>query len=246
MLKGEKVPIIVILKDQLSFQAISNENTVYLLKSHAANSQQSMASLIHEEKIKGNADKIKQLWVVNAIALNAAPEFIERLAKRDDTASVELDSKFVTKEDYSVQISGSSIDNATSELKRINATKAWELGITGSGINISVIDTGINASHPDIAGRVIRWVDFVNGNNASSYDDHGHGTHVAGTVGGNGISGVTTGVAPNVSLFGVKAFNSTGRASYSNVILGIEWSVENHADVISMSIGGEYLNSSTN
>lgn len=141
-------------------------------------------------------------------------------------------------EGFSAQVSQGQIDNATYEIRRINATKVWELGIDGTGINVSVIDTGINASHPDIAGRVIKWVDFVNGNNASAYDDNGHGTHVAGTVGGNGSRGTTTGVAPNVSLFGVKVLNSAGSGSFSNVTFGIQWSVENNADIISMSLGG--------
>jgi len=240
MLKGEKVPIIVILKDQPYFNTFSNEKAVPLLKSHATNSQQSIASLINEEAIKGNADKIKQFWVVNAIALNASPEFIERLAKRDDIASVELDSQFLVTENYSVQISGSSIANATSELKRINATKAWELGITGSGINVSVIDTGINPSHPDIAGRVLRWIDLI-GSQVLPYDDNGHGTHVAGTVAGNGSSGTTTGVAPEANLFGVKVLDATGSGYESAVISGIQWSIDNKANIISMSLGSSEI-----
>jgi serine protease AprX len=245
MLKGEKVHIIVILKEKPSLNAFSKENAVPLLKRHATNSQSSIASLITEEKTKGNADKIKQFWVVNAISLHASPEFIERLAKRDDIVSVELDSEFVVKEDYFAQISGSSIYNATSEIIRINAPKAWELGITGSGINVSIIDTGINPSHPDIAGRVIRWVDLV-GSQPLPYDDFGHGTHVAGTVAGNGIGGTTTGLAPDANLFGVKVLDGTGSGYESNIINGIQWSIDNKADIISMSLGTNEIWTSPN
>jgi serine protease AprX len=236
MLKGEKVSIIVIIKEQSSFNALSPENVIPLLKQHATNSQGDIATLINEEKTKGNADKIKQFWIINAISLHASPELIERLAKRDDIVRIELDSRFVAQEDYFPQMSGSSIENATSEIKRINATRAWELGITGSGINISIIDTGINPSHPDIAGRVTRWKDLI-ANQPLPYDDFGHGTHVAGIAAGNGSGGTTTGVAPEANLFGVKVLDGTGSGYESDIITGIQWSIDNKADIISMSLG---------
>ncbi len=238
MSKGENVQVIIVLKNQPSFKTLSKENAVSTLKSHASTSQKALSDLLDEEKGRGKADKIKRFWIVNAIAVNASPELIEELSMRDDVASIELDSELHILEDFSVQVSQGQIDSATSEIKRINATKVWELGIDGSGVNVSVIDTGINALHPDIAGRVIKWVDFVNGNNASAYDDNGHGTHVAGTVGGNGNKGITTGVAPNVSLFGAKVCYSGGSCPDSDIIWGIQWSVENKANIISMSIGG--------
>ncbi len=237
MLKSGNIPVIVILKDQPSFKSLSKENAVSSLKSHASGSQQKLAALLDEEKSRGKAEKIKQFWIVNAIAVNASPELIERLAKRDDVASIELDAELHIMEDFSVQVSQGQIDSATSEIKRINATKVWELGIDGTGINVSVIDTGINASHPDIAGRVIKWVDYIGGL-SSPYDDHGHGTHVAGTVGGNGSRGNTTGVAPNVSLLVAKVCNSAGTCPSSSIVSGIQWSVENKANITSISLGG--------
>jgi len=237
MLKSESVPVIIILKDSPSFKILLKENSLSELKSRASTSQQALADLLKEEKSRGIADKIKHLWIVNAIAVEASPELIQKLSMRDDIERIELDVEIRIMDDFSIQVSQGQIDNATSEIKRINTTKTWELGIDGTGINVSVIDTGINASHPDIAGRVIKWMDYV-GNQSSPYDNHGHGTHVAGIVGGNGNGGKTTGVAPNVSLFGVKVLNAGGNGFESDVISGIEWSVSNGANVISMSLGG--------
>jgi len=237
MLKG-KIPIIVIMKDQVSLIGLSKENVVPLLKRHSTNSQKNIAVFLIEEKKAGKADKINQFWVLNAIALNATPELIEKLSARNDVESIELDSQVHMIEDYSIQVSQGQIDNATSEIKRINATKAWEIGLDGTGINVSVIDTGIYANHSDFSGRVIKWVDYVSGRSLP-YDDHGHGTHVAGTVGGNGAGGITTGVAPNVSLFGAKVLNYHGYGYTSNIINAIEWSVDNKADIISLSLGGD-------
>ena len=238
MLEGGKVPVIIILKNQSSFSNISNENNIISLKNHVSASQKSLLGLLEDEKLKGNADRIKPFWIVNAIALNASPQLIEKLAKNDDVEYLELDSRYNIKEEYRIEVSSGQIANATYGLKQINATKVWEFGIDGSGINVSVIDTGINSSHPDIAGRVINWVDFVGGKSLP-YDDNGHGTHVAGTVGGNGIGGITTGVAPNVSLFGVKVLDGYGIGSESNIIDGIQWSIENKARIISMSLGSD-------
>lgn len=228
------VPVIIILKDRS--ETFPNDNAISSLKSHASSRQQELASLLKEEKSRGKADKIKQFWIVNAIAVEASPELIEKLGKRDDVAGIELDSELQILE-FSPQVTQGQIDNATSEIARINATKVWELGIDGSGINVSVIDTGINASHPDITGRIVKWVDFV-GSQSSPYDNHGHGTHVAGTVAGNGSGGTTTGVAPNASLLVAKVCNSAGSCSSSNIVSGIEWAVGNNSNIISISLGG--------
>lgn len=237
MLTDEKIPIIVILKDVSSFKTHLKENGVYVLKNKTASTQHNIAVLLNGEKKRNKADKIKQFWIANAIAVNASPELIEQLSSRDDVESIELDSKVHMIEDYSVNVvTQGQIDNATTEIKRINATKAWEIGIDGTGINVSVIDTGIYANHPDISGRVIKWVDYVSGL-GSPYDDNGHGTHVAGTVGGNGTRGTTTGVAPNTSLFGVKVLDGTGSGYESDVIRGIQWSIDNGANIISLSLG---------
>jgi serine protease AprX len=231
MLEGEKIPVIIILKSQ-HIPNVPDENIVLSLKSHASEKQKNLISLLEIEKKRGNVDKIKQFWIVNAIALNASPQLIDKLSKHDDIEIIQPDFLF-SKQDY--LISSGPADAATSELRRINATQVWEYGINGSGINVSIIDTGIKSSHPDIAGRVTKWVDYVNFQELP-YDDDGHGTHVAGTVGGNGVGGIITGVAPNASLFGAKVLDSSGNGYESNIIKGIEWSIENKANIISMSL----------
>ena len=238
MLTNEKIPIIVMLKDKSSFQTLSKENGISVSKDISENSQHNIAFLLNDEKKRDKADEIKQFWIVNAIAVNATPELIEQLSTRDDVKSIEIDSQMHMIEEYSTHVSQGQIDRATSEIKRINATKAWELGMDGTGINVSVIDTGIYATHPDISGRVIKWIDYINSSQILPYDDNGHGTHVAGTVGGNGAGGMTTGVAPNVSLFVAKVLNYHGDGDSSDVISAIEWSVLNKADIISLSLGG--------
>jgi subtilisin family serine protease len=241
MLTHEKVPLIIMLKDKPVIISESKEWAINSMKSHASSSQQKISDLLNNEKGKGRADKIKQFWIVNAIAVRASPEVIKALLIRDDVESIELDSEIHILEDLSIQVSQGQISRATNAIKRINATKVWELGIDGTGINVSVIDTGIYATHPDIAGRVIKGYDFVNNDN-DPVDDHGHGTHVAGTVGGNGNGGTTTGMAPNVSLFAVKVLDASGSGLTSSAIDGIQWSVNTGANVLSLSFGSSTRN----
>ena len=119
----------------------------------------------------------------------------------------------------------------------INATAPRSLGYTGKGVNVSVIDSGIDDTHPDLQGKVILWKDFLN-NNSTPYDDYGHGTHVAGIIAGSGnaSNGSYKGIANGANLFCAKILNSSGVASTSDMIAAIDWSAKNHADIISMSL----------
>jgi len=104
---------------------------------------------------------------------------------------------------------------------------------TGSGVTAYIIDTGIRFSHNEFGGRATSGFDAVDGGSAD--DCHGHGTHVAGTVGGS-----TYGVAKSVSLVAVRVLNCSGSGSTSGVIAGIDWVTTNHAtrSVANMSLGG--------
>ncbi len=84
--------------------------------------------------------------------------------------------------------------------------------INGAGIRVGYIDTGIDPAHPDLKGKVLAFRDFTTRApvNASPYDDHGHGSHVAGTIAGGSSSGQAIGVAPGVGLIVAKAFGSYG------------------------------------
>ncbi len=111
---------------------------------------------------------------------------------------------------------------------------------TGAGVKAYIIDTGIRASHNEFGGRVVQGTDTVDGGPAD--DCHGHGTHVAGTVGG-----ATYGVAKNVTLVAVRVLNCSGSGTTAGVIAGVDWVTGNHASgqpaVANMSLGGSRSNS---
>ena len=105
---------------------------------------------------------------------------------------------------------------------------------TGAGVNVYIIDTGIRRTHTQFGGRAFIGFDAI-GDGRNTSDCNGHGTHVAGTVGGS-----TFGVAKDVRLFAVRVLNCSGSGTNSGVIAGVNWVTSNHIDpaVANMSLGG--------
>ncbi|MGD0989346.1 MAG: S8 family peptidase, partial [Candidatus Sulfotelmatobacter sp.] len=130
---------------------------------------------------------------------------------------------------------------------------AWNAGYTGSGVGVAVIDSGINDSHPDLwnssetTSRVVYHQDFTGTTNTNSsgakYDLYGHGTHVAGIIGGNGYlsGGQYEGVAPGVSLIDLRVLDLNGVGTDSNVIAAIQQAIALKSTynirVINLSLG---------
>jgi subtilisin family serine protease len=127
-----------------------------------------------------------------------------------------------------------TLDQSTAQ---INAPEAWAAGFDGAGATVAILDTGADADHPDLQGRIIAGEDFTG--SGSWNDGHGHGTHVASTVGGTGAAsdGAKRGVAPKADLLIGKVLSDWGSGETSGIISGMEWAVAQGADVISMSLG---------
>lgn len=129
-----------------------------------------------------------------------------------------------------------------------NAKKIVRNGkeLTGSGVKIAVIDTGIH-QHPDLGDRIKGFVDFIN-NRAEAYDDNGHGTHCAGCAAS--ASAQYAGPAPGADLIGVKVLDKLGSGSLETVMRGVEWCIQynedennpDKIDIISMSLGSAAQN----
>lgn len=136
--------------------------------------------------------------------------------------------------DYPVYLSG----NPDWGVIRIDAPGVWET-TGGQGISVAIIDTGIDYHHPDLQARYIGGFDTYN-NNDDPYDDHGHGTHVAGIVASSINNQGLIGTAPNVNLLAIKALGADGTGYLSDVIEAIDWSVNNGAQIINLSLGTTY------
>ena len=130
-----------------------------------------------------------------------------------------------------------------------------DLGYDGAGVGVAIIDSGVTNWHDDLTyqgsnsavrvvggQRVAKFVDFVN-SRTTSYDDYGHGTHVAGIIAGNGYdsSGGRAGIAPGAHLVSLKVLDESGSGYISDVIAAIDWAVQNktayNIRVINLSVG---------
>jgi len=122
---------------------------------------------------------------------------------------------------------------------QIGAPEVWAKGVTGEGVTVAVLDTGIDSAHPDFAGQLADVQSFVPGQDASDFI--GHGTHVASTIAGTGAAsgGTERGVASGAKLDVGKVIGNEGVGQDSWIIAGMEWAArEKSARVINMSLGG--------
>lgn len=188
-----------------------------------------------ENMIRVHGGKTKYTYhIINAKAAEIPERAIAHIKNNPRVAYVEEDTEM-----YAVgQVTPWGV-------ARIGADKVHAGGNTGVGVKVAIIDTGINYTHPDLDANfgTLLGHDFVN-DDADPMDDNGHGTHCAGVVAAEDNGEGVVGVAPGAELYAVKVLGADGYGSSSYVIAGIEWSVENEMDIISMSLGGgSYLES---
>lgn len=122
-------------------------------------------------------------------------------------------------------------------ISKIRADQVWPSGNKGTGIKVCVIDTGIDYNHEDLKDNYKGGYNFLSDTN-NPYDDHGHGTHVSGTIAAIDNDVGVVGVAPEAYIYSCKVLDSNGSGSYSNIIAGIQWAIDNQMQIISMSLGG--------
>ena len=123
-------------------------------------------------------------------------------------------------------------------LERLRAPLAWSTQTGSHAQVLAVLDTGVDADTPDLAGRLLPGYDFV-GNDADPADDNGHGTMVTGIAAAAGNDGVgMTGVAWDASVLPVKVLDADGAGTDASVAAGITWAADHGATVINLSLGG--------
>ncbi|KCV73120.1 hypothetical protein H696_00664 [Fonticula alba] len=173
-----------------------------------------------------------------ALAAYLDEEALEQIRARTDIVDYVEQDSIVRADAFTTQ------PNATWGIDRVDQTNLpldskYNYHTTaGAGVDVYVVDTGINNGHTDFGGRSSSGYNFHSGT-PNANDDNGHGTHCAGTIGGT-----TWGVAKKANLIGVKVLGALGSGSLSNVAAGVSWSAQQHAasahkrSVASMSLGG--------
>ncbi|HWS32323.1 MAG TPA: S8 family serine peptidase [Actinoplanes sp.] len=178
-----------------------------------------------------DADGRPVVTVSEAVDKAAAVELVKDAQQVKGAVSVEMDAP--------VQALGSDPYRSQQwDLSRMRVAEAWTKA-TGAGVVVAVVDTGVDANHPDLRGNVLSGYDAVTNRAGTSRDGNGHGTHVAGTIAaltGNDV-GVSA-VAPDARILPVKVLSDSGSGSMADAAEGIVWAADNGAQIINMSLGG--------
>ncbi|MEU6145860.1 S8 family peptidase [Streptomyces sp. NPDC047081] len=138
-----------------------------------------------------------------------------------------------------VWLDGTRKASLDKSVPQIGAPKAWAAGYDGKGVKIAVLDTGVDATHPDLKTQVVESKNFSTA--ADATDHFGHGTHVASIAAGTGAKsgGKYKGVAPGAKILNGKVLDDTGSGDDSGILAGMEWAAEQGADVVNLSLGGQ-------
>lgn len=175
---------------------------------------------------------LKRLRLINAAVALLPAKAEPVLAKNPGVLSIENDGEVLASGNQAVMKSSQVLPWGISA---INAVPAWRSSV-GSGVKVAVIDTGIDFLHPDLSVNIKGGFNTIN-HKASFTDDHGHGSHVAGIIAAADNDIGIIGAAPKAELYAVKVLDNTGSGRISDVIEGIQWSVDNHMQVLNMSLG---------
>lgn len=168
---------------------------------------------VEEEKIEDNIEETEVKLTTHQIA---------EIKNINDVVNVFLESQ---------------INYIPPGINAINVPYVWRKGYSGKNVKIAVLDTGCCTTHPDLKGNIIGGRNFTNedNGNVNIYEDYnGHGTHICGTIAGNGR---ILGVAPNASLLILKVLDKRGAGNLQGLINAINYAISQKVDIISMSLG---------
>lgn len=218
---GTRIPVIAVLTDQVDASDYAGRRAALLNALHrtAATTQPDVL-----EDVDGRA---RRFWLVNAVAVDATPDEVRALSADPEVASVDLDRPVrVADADGSAASEPAPFPDAGDGdwgLAASRVPEAWSrFGVTGRGVRVGSIDTGVDAGHADLAGKVVAWRDFIAGR-PDPYDDNGHGTHTIGTMIGGNTGGHPIGVAPGAEAVVAKAIAANGTGPGSALLGAAEW-----------------------
>lgn len=172
---------------------------------------------------KVNGEILTEYEFVPALVASLSEQGIDKLQSNPNILAVERD----------VHVTNHSKQVVDWGVTSTNAPLAWQSGLTGSGIDVAVIDSGIS-NHKDLV--ISGGVSYVSGSDYTD-DPYGHGTHIAGIIAARNNEHGVVGIAPEASLYAVKVLDDEGIGSLSNVLLGIDWAIRHDMNIVNLSLG---------
>lgn len=185
---------------------------------------------------KESDDKVSALSVGRKSSFSVVPVIATELDDRDiDKISSDPNVLSIEKDEPISIDSSAEYANAWG-VSQVGGESAYNMGYSGVGVKVAVMDTGIDYNHQDLANNYAGGYNFVS-DNADPYDDNGHGTHVAGIIAASNNDSGVVGVAPNAKIYALKILNSTGSGYTSAIIQALDWAINNGVNIVNLSFG---------
>jgi len=226
---SDVVKVIVRLRQQADLTTIDASTrrerlreVIEMLQDTARATQGPLIDLLSERQAEGLVQRFTPFWVFNGFAVAAAPQVVEELAARPQVAAITQDAAVPSPQPE--PMSSSSPPEPNVDL--VNAPALWGMGITGQGVVVANMDTGVDTTNSDLAGSwrgsSNSWFD-PNGQHATPADVNGHGTWTMGVMVSGSGGGTATGIAPGARWIAVKIFDDAGVATASDIHAGYQW-----------------------
>ena len=249
-----KIRVIVSLKDKVTHSSLVRKSDIRevkrtLMAAHKLASKDVLESLRSFSKSR-NIVILDRNWVSNSLWIEADTQTIKKLMGRSDIDQIILDHEIKFQNPVEVFDADQNSDKWTYGLKKVGVPEAFKAyGLTGKGVRVGILDTGIDPNHPDLKGKIIAWKDFA-GWAKKPKDSGGHGTHCAGTIAGGNSSGQQIGVAPEVDLIVGRIFSPLGSVMFGRILKAMQWMADPDGDpstsdqphIVSNSWGAPYRN----
>ncbi len=221
--QGDMLTVIVTLDEQADLSRIKGadraarlQGVIQALQATSNETQGRLTGLLNTYRSQGLVESFTPLWVFNGFSVTATVEVINTLAQDPDVYSITPDNIEIVP----------TYGTPQANLSLVNAPTLWDQGFTGQGVVVASMDSGVDASHPDLSSR---W----RGGSNSWYDPYaqhsdpidlsGHGTWTTGVMVGGDAGGTSIGVAPGAQWIAVKIFNDQGGSTATAIHQGFQW-----------------------
>jgi bacillopeptidase F len=227
-----EIPVIVTLNNQVKpgdfrHLAEGRQRRNAVIRALRQQSEESQRELRRFLKA-GGVRQLKPLWIINGLAFPATPELIAALEARPEVAEIRLDGTIPAPAPVrrAAAVSEWNID-------AVAAPPLWNLDVTGAGVVVASLDTGVDPLHLDLAGKFRGgpgdWFDPYN-QHAAPYDFLGHGTAITGLMVGGDADGTNIGMAPNAQWIAAKIFSDADTATYAAIHQAFAWALDPNGD----------------
>lgn len=224
---GEMLTTIVTMREQADLsqipgvsRATRQKGVIRALQAKADASQKQIISYLSAQEAMGNVSAFTSMWIFNGLSVTATADVINELASRDDVLKITPDETDI------VSTNPLALNSPETNLSVVKAPDLWNIGLTGQGVVLANMDSGVDVYHPDLTARyrggVNSWFDPY-GQHSSPFDASGHGTHTMGVMVGGDAGGTNIGLAPDAQWIAVKIFNDSGSATATAIHLGYQW-----------------------